>query len=86
MSLAVILQDQQPLCDCAGGCSRGKCAIITFCWHVLKPGTPEHRNTQNTGTLWSTGTAEKPQNAESQLTVLFCFPITDHVKTDEMSV
>ena len=36
--------------------------------HVLKPGTPEHWNTpehRNTGT--------------ANLTVLFCFPIADHV-------
>ena len=63
MSLAVILQDQQPLCDRAGGCSRDKCAIITFCWHVLKPGTPEIRNTQkHPETLEHSGTPEQREN------------------------
>ena len=47
------------------------------------PGTPGTLRT--TGTLRNTRTAEKPQNTELKLTVLFCFPITDHVK-NEMSV
>ena len=64
--------------------------------HVLKPGTPEHRNTgtpehRNTGTPEHSGTPrntpEHPGTPEQSkkpgtpnLAVLFCFPITDHVK------
>ena len=86
--------------------------FVTHCqkwlkeWHVLKPGTPEHRNTgtlehwntgqqehRNTGTqehrnteaLWNTlehpRTPEQPKNPGTpNLTMLFWFPITDHVK------
>ena len=35
---------------------------MKICGHVLKPGTPEHRNT---------GTAEKPRNSEFDGVVLF---------------
>ena len=54
-------------------------------WHVLKPRVPEHRNTE---TLWNTpehpraprntGTSKNP--GTPNLTMLFWFPITDHVK------
>ena len=58
--------------------------FVTHCqkwlkeWHVLKPGRPEHGNTE---TLWNTpehpraprntGTAEKPRNTEFDDVVLF---------------
>ena len=57
--------------------------ILTACTKTRYTGTP--RTPWNTGTLRNTGTAEKPQNTELKLTVLFCFPITEHVK-NEMSV
>ena len=64
--------------------------VVTHCqkwlkeWHVLKPGIPEHGNT---GTLRNTpehpGTPEQPKNPGTpNLTMLFCFPITDHVKNN----
>ena len=44
--------------------------------HVLKPGTSEHRNTPE-----YPRTPEQPKKPGTpNLTVLFCFPITDHVK------
>ena len=49
-------------------------------------GTPEHRNTgtpehRNTGTPAHPRTPEQAKNpGTANLTVLFCFPITDHVK------
>ena len=48
-------------------------------WHVLKPGTAEHGNTK---TLWNTPEHPRaPQNTGTpNLTMLCCFPITDHVK------
>ena len=48
--------------------------------HVLKPETPEHRNTgtpSHSGIPRITGTAKKP--GTPNLTVLFCFPNTDHI-------
>ena len=46
--------------------------------HVLKPGTPEHRNT---GIPRNTGTPEQSKKPGTPiLMVLFCCPITDHVK------
>jgi len=47
----------------------------------LNTGTLEHQNTpehQNTGTPEHSGTPEKP--GALNLTVLFCFSITDHEK------
>ena len=44
--------------------------------HVLKPGTPEHHNAPE-----YPGEPEQPKKPGTpSLTVLFCFPITDHVK------
>ena len=44
--------------------------------HVLKPGTPEHP-----GTPEDPGTREQPKTPGTpNLTVLFCSPITDHVR------
>ena len=52
---------------------------LSICYsfrHVLKPGTPEHRNTPE-----YPGTPGQPKKPGApNLTVLFCFPITDHVK------
>ena len=73
-------------------------------WHVLKPGTPEHRNTgtpehpgtpehrntpehpgtprntpEHPGTPRNTGTVGKKPGTPIFM-VLFCCPITDHVK------
>ena len=49
-----------------------KCiGTISFVWHVLKP---KHRNSR---TLKDPGTPGTPN-----VTVLFCFPITDHVKNN----
>ena len=44
--------------------------------HALKPGTPEHHNTPK-----YPGQPEQPKKPVTpNLTVLFCFPNTDHVK------
>ena len=44
--------------------------------HVLKPVTPEHHNTPE-----YPGEPEQPKKPGTpNLTVLFCFPITDHGK------
>ena len=44
--------------------------------YVLKSGTPEHHNTPE-----YPGEPEQPKKPGTpNLTVLFCFPITDHVK------
>ena len=46
------------------------------CTKIRNTGTPEHRNTPE-----HPGTPEQPKKTETpNLTVLFCFPITDHVK------
>ena len=56
--------------------------------HVLIPGAEKHRNTgtlrntpENSGTPEHPGTPEQPKNPGTpNLTVLVCFPVTDHVK------
>ena len=54
--------------------------LAMACTKTRNSETPEHL-----GTPEHSGTAKKPQNSELKLTVLFCFPITNHVK-NEMSV
>ena len=59
--------------------------------HVLKSGTPELRTAEHRGTPRNTPEHNRtPEHRNSQkapagtpnLTVLFCFPITDHVKIE----
>ena len=58
------------------------------CTKTRNTGTPEHRSTgtpKHSGTLRNTpehpGTSEQPKDPGTpNLTMLFCFPITDHVK------
>ena len=58
--------------------------------HVLKPGTPEHRNTgtpEHHNTPKYPGQPEQPKKPGTpNLTVLFCFPNTDHVKKINVDV
>ena len=63
-------------------------ALLEKKWHVLKPGTPEHRNTgtpehRNTGTARNTGTPERrntPEHRNTEFDDAVFFSHYRHVK------